>query len=424
MTATAAEGRPQRLRDNRDFRLWWGGTLLSSVGDEATRVALPLLVLLVTGSPLHAGLVGSVQAIPPLVLGLPLGVLVDRVSRRSVMTTAAFVSTVSIATVPVAFLMDALTLPQLYLVALCNSATATAYRIANTAALPHITGPHRLGEAAGQNETIWGVSALLAPPLAGLLFETVSPAAPFLVDALSFTVLAVALLAIRSPLGPDADSAPLRWRRELTEGARVILRLPVVRCLTVLATIGDFVFAGIGLLLIVLARESGASGLEVGAVFTAAGVGSLAGSALARRVELTLGLRAAVIGKHWLTAAFFPALLLDVPSWGIATVWGLIAFQVAVLNVMQMKYLMAQVPGDHLGRAQGLMTLLSQGSVPLGYALTGLLLDLFGARGTVLFLDAVLLALAGYATVARGLRATAENVHFDGQPLGGPGGKP
>ncbi|MFJ9107695.1 MFS transporter [Streptomyces sp. NPDC102283] len=409
MTRTApadppSQEKPVPLRRNRDFRLWWGGTLLSAVGDEVTAVALPLIVLFLTSSPLHAGLVGSVEAIPPLLLSLPIGMLVDRVSRRAVMVGASLLSMVSIVTVPIAYLMDGLTLPQLYVVAFVNSLAATAYRIANTAALPAITGPHKLGEAASQSETIWGTSALVAPPLAGLMFEAMSPAAPFFLDALSFVAIVVAILAIRSRLGPEGAPPPLHWRRELTAGMRITARLPLVRTLTALTIVGDFLFAGIGLLLIVLAKESGASGFEVGTVFTAAGVGSLLGAALAPRVERGLGLRSAVVGKHWLTALLFPLLLVDLPSWGIGLVWGLVAFQVAVLNVIQMKYLMSQVRSDQLGKVQGFMTFLSKGSLPLGYALTGFLLDRFGSWSTVLVFEVVLVCLAGYALVGRGLR--------------------
>ncbi|WP_030703148.1 MULTISPECIES: MFS transporter [unclassified Streptomyces] len=402
----AAEEKPASLRRNRDFRFWWGGTMLSAIGDELTAVALPLIVLLITDSPLHAGLVGSVESIPPLLLSLPLGMLVDRVSRRAVMLAASLLSAASIATVAIAFLLDGLSLPQLYVVAFVNSLAATAYRIADTAALPGITGPHKLGEAASQSETIFGTSALIAPPLAGLMFETMSPAAPFLLDALSFVAVAAAILAIRSRLGPEGAPEPLRWRRELTAGMRITAGLALVRALTLLTTVGDFLFAGIGLLLIVLAKGSGASGFEVGAVFTAAGVGSLLGAALAPRIEAGLGLRTAVVGKHWLTALLFPLLLVDLPGWGIGLVWGLVALQVAVLNVIQMKYLMSQVHSDQLGRVQGFMTFLSKSSLPLGYALTGLLLDRWGTRGTIVFFEVVLLCLAVYALLGRGLRAS------------------
>ncbi|GHC43886.1 MFS transporter [Streptomyces cinnamoneus] len=403
-TEDTAAGKPSRLRQNRDFRLWWGGTMLSAIGDEVTAVALPLIVLMLTSSPLQAGLVGSVEAIPPLLLSLPIGMLVDRVSRRVLMVGASLLSMASIVTVPFAYLADGLSLPQLYVVAFVNSLASTTYRIANTAALPGITGRHKLGEAASQSETIWGTSALLAPPLAGLMFESMSPAAPFFLDALSFVAITLAILAIRSRLGPDGTPPPLHWRRELTAGMRITARLPLVRTLTVLTAVGDFLFAGIGLLLIVLAKDSGASGFQVGTVFTAAGVGSLLGAALAPRVESRLGLRTAVVGKHWLTAALFPLLLLGLPPWGIGAVWGLVAGQVAVLNVIQMKYLMSQVRDDQLGRVEGFMTFLSQSSLPLGYALTGALLDRFGSRHTLLVFEGVLLVLACYALVGRGLR--------------------
>nr|BFF03619.1 hypothetical protein GCM10020241_52940 [Streptoalloteichus tenebrarius] len=280
--------RGQRLRDNRDFRLWWGGTVVSSLGDEITIVAFPLVILLLTGSPLHAGLVGAVEAVPPLALALPIGVLVDRTSRRALLVGSAAVSMVSITSVALAFLGGEPALPHLYAVAFVNSLASTVYRIADTAALPRIVGRDQLGTAAGQNEAIWGVSAVTAPPLAGLLFEW-APAAPFLVDAATFAVVAGCVLGIRTRLGADRPYPSVRWRRDLTTGARTVLRQPTVRALTLLTVVGDVLFAGIGLLMIVLVREHGASAAQTGLVLAAPAVGSILGSLLASRLEDRLG---------------------------------------------------------------------------------------------------------------------------------------
>ncbi|MBB4678522.1 MFS transporter [Crossiella cryophila] len=401
--------RPTRLRDNRDFRLWWGGTVLSAIGDEVTAIALPLLVLLMTSSPLHAGLVGSVEAIPPLLLALPAGALVDRISRRGLMIGSSVLSMVSITSIPIAYLLDSLTLPQLYVVAVVNSAAATVYRIANTAALPRIVGQHKLGAAAGQSEMIWGIATIIAPPLAGLMFEVTGPSSPFMIDAISFLAIALCILGIRAKLGPDRrrSDEPMAWRAELTGGGKIAMSLPLLRSLTILTSIGDFLFAGIGLLLIVLVKNNGAAGIEIGTVFTFAAVAGIVGSLLAPKLEDKLGLLPTVIGKHWITAALFPLLLLDLPGWGTALVWGVICLQIAVLNVIQMKYLMGIVPNEHLGKVEGFLTFISKTTLPLGYALTGLLLEAFGVPGTLLVYEVVLVLLAIYATLTPELRPGA-----------------
>lgn len=403
----AIENAPRRLRDNRDFRFWWGGTVLSAIGDEVTLIAFPLLVLFLTGSPTHAGLVGGVAAVPPLLLSVPIGVLADRTSRRALMLGGSVVSAISITSIPVVHLVGELTLPHLYVVAFVNSVAATVYRIADTAALPRIAGEEKLGEAASQSETIWGISAIVAPPLAGLLFETAGPTSPFWIDAVSFVAIMVCVLAIRARLGADKPYPEISWRQDLATGARVTLSRPLVRALTILTVAGDFLFAGIGLLLIVMVRENGASGLETGTVFTAAAVGGILGSMLAGRVEDRIGMVPAVLTKHWLTAALFPLLLVDLPGWATGLIWGLISFQISILNVIQMKYLMSVIPNGKLGRVEGFLTFIEQGSLPLGYALTGVLLGLLGTTSTLLAYEAVLLVLAVFATVSRGLRTPA-----------------
>ncbi|GAA3865687.1 hypothetical protein GCM10022243_34790 [Saccharothrix violaceirubra] len=379
-----------------DFRLWQVGTVLSAIGDEVTVVAFPLLVLFLTGSPAQAGLVAAVAAVPPLVLAVPIGVLADRASRRMLMVCGTVVGAVSVTSLPVAFGLDVLTLPQLYVVAFVSSAAATVYRIADTAALPRIVPPE---VAAARSEVVWGVAALVGPPLAGLLFETAGPASPFLVDAVSFVAIMVCVLAIRTRLGADRPYPEVSWPRDLTTGARIAWGRPLLRTLTVLTSVGDFLFAGIGLLLIVLVRERGASTFETGTVFTAAALGAILGSLLAGRIEDRIGLRAAVSVKHWLTAALFPLLLLDLPVWVTGLAWGVVALQISILNVIQNRYLMGVVPNGSLGRVEGFLTFVEQGGLPLGYAATGLLLGWVGSRGTLFGYEAVLVVLAGAASL-------------------------
>src|SRR5689334_5704638 len=73
---------------NRDFNLLWGGQVLSELGDAVAGFALPLLVLVLTGSVVQAGVVGTISKVTALVCRLPVGVLADRVDRRRAMLTA------------------------------------------------------------------------------------------------------------------------------------------------------------------------------------------------------------------------------------------------------------------------------------------------------------------------------------------------
>jgi MFS family permease len=384
----------------RDFRLWWAGTASSAVGDQATTVAFPLLVLLVTGSPLQAGLIASVTAIPMLVLSIPLGSWVDRTSRRRVLVVSSALSALAVLSIPLAYAWDLLSLPQLYAVALVSATASTAYRIADAAVLPRIVGEAQIDRAVSQYETIWGISAIIGPPLAGFIFQSVGPAAPFALDALSFLVVLGCVASMRSRLGADPPYPPMRWRDDLAAGARAVLAEPLLRALTILTTAGDFLFAGIALLIIVIVRGHGADAFQTGLAFVGGAVGGILGSLLAPRVRQLLGLPTAVILKHWLTLLIFPLLVLNVPPVVTGIIWGAITFQVAVLNVIQAAYLLSRIGNDIMGRAKGFTTFLEGASVPLGLAMTGVLLDQVGTTTTVLAYSTGLLVLAVYASTS------------------------
>jgi len=73
---------------NRDFRVFLGGQGASAFGDAVTVTALPLLVLLLTGSGVTMGVVGVLTTLPDLLIGLPAGALADRWDRRRLMVYA------------------------------------------------------------------------------------------------------------------------------------------------------------------------------------------------------------------------------------------------------------------------------------------------------------------------------------------------
>lgn len=123
MTAGAGDGTTP-LRSNADYRRWWLGNLASSTGDQLVLVAFPLMVLLLTRSAFQAGLVASLSALPFIVLTLPVGELVDRVSRRLVLVASCSVSLLAPASIAAAYWCGVLTAAQLLAVrlpAVCRS---------------------------------------------------------------------------------------------------------------------------------------------------------------------------------------------------------------------------------------------------------------------------------------------------------------
>lgn len=392
------------LRHNADFRRWWLGTLVSSTGDQLVVVAFPLMVLLLTKSAFQAGLVAGLGVLPFILLSLPVGELVDRVSRRLLLITSSTVSLFAYGSIAVAYWCGALTTTHLYAVAFLNGCAFVVFLITQQAVLPAVVDKDELPAATGLAETIERLAAILGPPAGTYLFYQSSAAAPFAVNAVSFAAIAIAVSRIRRNLGPFKASDETSTQINLLVGAKTVLQAPLLRDLTLLNSTGDLLFAGIGLLIIVRLREVGVEGSTIGIVFSLAAVGGLIGSLLTHRIESRIGLPAAVIGKHLLVAALFPLLLLDLPLYAVGIVWAAISFQVSIVGVIQRKSVLLDAPAELMGRVQSFTTLLSYGSLPIGVAATGFLLDGLGGKGTVAVYTAVLVLMAAWSVASPAIR--------------------
>src|SRR5438552_11329302 len=123
----APEQHVGRLWQNRDYLLLWGGQAISTTGSNASELALPLLILSLTHSPVQAGLVGALRAVAILLTNLPAGVLVDRWNRKYTMMWCDTGRAVALASIPLALVLGHLTAVQLYLVAVVEGVLASFF---------------------------------------------------------------------------------------------------------------------------------------------------------------------------------------------------------------------------------------------------------------------------------------------------------
>jgi hypothetical protein len=166
----APEGHSGRLWQNRDYLLLWGGQAISATGSTASELALPLLILSLTHSPVQAGLVGALHTIAILFTTVPAGALVDRWNRKYTMLWCDAGRAVALASIPLALALGHLTAAQLYLVALIEGSLATFFELAQAASIPRVVRKEQLPAAIGQQEVTAGVVTLLGPSLGGMLY--------------------------------------------------------------------------------------------------------------------------------------------------------------------------------------------------------------------------------------------------------------
>jgi MFS family permease len=394
---------PQPLWRNRDFLLIWIGGAISSLGSQASQLALPLLVLAVTGSPAKAGFLGAIRGASYLLFGLPAGALIDRWNRRAVMVIADGLRALAFASIPLALVVGRLTAVQLYAVSCIEGVGFIAHGLADTASTPRIVPKAQIPAALAQAQVLESISRTIGPTFGGALFA-ISRALPFVADALSYAVSIVAILAVRTPLAAERAAQAPHLGREIAAGLAWLRGQRTLFTITWVHGAVNFVYGGYPLLIIALAQRLGAGSSAIGLVFTLGGVGTLIGAALAPVILRRFAVGRVILATVWpFTLVWVPYALAPTPlALGLTLLVGLL--MAGIYSGAIVAYRLVRTPDAMQGRVIGVGRLLTFGGESLGYLLMGLLIQRFGAVATALIMLPPAILLAAITTLSPGVR--------------------
>jgi len=403
VSATRAPAARPSLWRNRDFLIVWSGQIVSTLGTRMSGTAFPLLVLAITGSPSDAGVVGAAGTLPYLIGHLPAGPLVDRWDRRTVMVVSEATAGLALAAIPVAMALGRLTLLQLALTAFVQGLCSVFFGLAEYAALPRLVPAEILPAALAQNEAKGRGASLAGPPLGGLLFGA-GRMLPFLADAISSLVSAVALLFVRTDLRDRRSEPRESLGREALAGLRWVWGQRLVRTALLLIAASNIVFQALGLVIVVLARRHGASPAGIGLMLGIYGGGGLLGALCAGRLHPRFSPGTVVVGANWVWTALLPLFALTSQPVLLGVIGAAAAFIGPLWNVVVISSITVLVPDELLGRVGSAGMTLSWGVMPLASLGGGYLLAASGPERAVLVLTAVMAAAAIAATLSPALR--------------------
>ncbi len=390
---------------NRDYRLLWCGDAISALGSQASQLALPLLLLAITASPVQAGLLGALRGTIYLLCGLPAGVLIDRWPRRAVMVVADTLRALAFASIPFALLLGRLTVGQLYMVAAIEGLGFIIFGLAHTASFTRIVPHERLPAALAQSQLIDSAARTIGPAIGGALFA-LAWALPFAVDAASYAFSVGIILGIRTTLGTPrtAQRAPLV--HDLHAGLRWLHRQRTLQAHIALNGAVNFLYGGLPLLIIALAQRLGADAGTTGLIFALGGGGTLLGAALAPMALRRWGVGRLIAVIMWLfVGCWLPYMLApNVLALGIAVAFALAC--AALYNSTVIAYRMLSVPNVLQGRVFSVARMVTYAAQSGGYLLMGLSLQRYGALATTALLVAPSLLLAIATVCSRTLRLT------------------
>ena len=290
------ENMNKSLWKQRNFMLLWSGQLVSWVGTEVSGIALPLIVLTLTGSPAQAGGVAAIRGLVYVFWAIPAGVLIDRWDRKIVMAVANLGSGLAMGSIALALAFHNLSVIPLYIASAIEGSFFVFANLGRFASLPKVVSKEQFPAASAQSETAGHIALLIGPTLGGFLYQTVGGFIAFFVDSLSYIINAFSILFINIPLGTETPTERKAIYHEIKEAMIWFWHQPLLRFLNLLTAGRTILSAGLYLLIIVLAKEHHASSLFIGVIFAIGAGGGILGSFVSAKIHSHFGMRHLFLG--------------------------------------------------------------------------------------------------------------------------------
>ena len=375
---------PPLLRENVVFRRFWFGQSISLFGDQIALIAVPLTaVLVLDANAAQMGYLVAAELAPNLLFALLAGAWVDRRGRRrQTMIFTDLARAGLIATVPLAYAFDMLTMTQLYVVAFAAGTMTVLFSVAYASFFVAVVEREQYVSASSWLAGSRAFSFIAGPSLGGLLVQALKAPFALIVDAVSFLFSALFLGSI-SPEEPPNEEAE---HGHVRAGIRYVWRNPTMRAsLLSTATINFFNFVFWAIFILYAVRSLGVSAGTLGLVLGAGAVGGLIGSMVTNRLSRRIGIgRAFLLGSILFPVPIILVPLADGPMWLILAMLFLAEFGsglgVMILDISAASIFAALVPPRLRSRVSGAYTVVNYGVRPVGSVVGGLLGSQLGLR--------------------------------------------
>jgi MFS family permease len=366
---------PGILRE-RDFALFFWGQAASWLGDGIFPIALAFAVLDLGGSPTDLGIVLVAGILPQTLFVLIGGVWADRLPRRTIMLAADAARALIQAVTAILLLSGEARIWQLVVLYALHATASAFFMPAATALVPQVAPQERLQQANALLGVTSSIAFGLGAALGGIFVSLVSPGGAVALDACTFVISAACLVALSVRSAPGVGGT--RFLAELRAGYEEVRRhrwlwLGLVNAfLFLMVVVAPFEVIGP----VIAKRELGGA-FAWGVILTGFSVGTLLGGLVMLRVRFERPLF--VAGILFFATCVAPLLLaLPGPAWSIALAYAGEGFAVGIFVTAWETALQNHVPREMLARVGAWDWLGKIGGMPLGYALTGPVVDAVG----------------------------------------------
>lgn len=372
---------------DRNFRRLWAANAFGDIGEDAASVALSLTaVTLLHAEPWQVAIIAALNRAAYLVLGIPIGVWVDHLPKRGVLICTDLLRAVIVLSIPVAWVLHALSIWQLMVCTALLSTANVFFDVAHTAIVPLIVGKDHVSEASARLQSTDSTTEIIVPAAAGQLATLTAAPVPYFATAVTHLLSSFFAWRMRpeeEPRKPAAEREPF-WSA-VRAGVAFTLQEPTLR---VLVTIGALVNFGAGMYnsqyALYILRHLELPANAYGLALSIGAVGGVVGSLIGVRVKNALGpLRAQVTCYALLTIPFVGLTL--APAHGLAAfpyvtiVIFLLSVLIVVASISSVGVFARLTPSSLLGRVTSARRFITIGAVPLGALAGGLIASVWSS---------------------------------------------
>jgi MFS family permease len=405
---------------NPDYRLFFGGAMVTNIGMWMQQVAQGWLVVSLTDSEFLVGLVAFCAMIPTLFLSLFGGVLADRLPKKQVLLTSQVISVGLIGSLAVLIHTGNIELWHLMLISAGSGIVLALTAPSFQAIVPEIVGRPNLMNAIALNSAQFNLTRIIGPTVGGLMIKFLGVAAAYYFNAASYLVFFLAMLFIRPKhVVARKQSNPEGVVRSLGVALSYVRGHAVIRPVLLLAMVQTIFLFPYGTLLPVFAKN--VLGLEASGfslLLVSAGVGALVASLMLarRRDSVQTGVRwmlRAQVGFALAATLFASSRYLPLSMLALVFIgWSLVTFMATGNTVVQ-----ALVPDEIRGRVMSVWMLVGLGFIPLGSLQAGAVASLVSPSFALTYGAAATLILSGLVLSRNRALLAAERASFIVEPV-------
>jgi MFS family permease len=389
----------------RNYRLFFGGQVVSLVGTWITTTATNWLVYRLTGSAVLLGTVAFASQLPSFLLGPFAGIVIDRVDRHRLLVVTQTISMLQSFALAALVFSGHVTIGWLIALGVVQG-LVNAFDMPGRQSflLTMVENKEDLGNAIALNSSMVNLARLIGPSIAGVVIAAVGEAWCFALDGVSYVAVIIALLRMRIAPAPPRPPRERHAAAEFVEGLRYAFGFPPIRAVILLLAVVSLVGVPYSILMPVFAATVFEGGpYTLGILMTSSGCGALLGALwlAGRRSVVGLGrvipTAAAVFGGGLIAFSLAPRLWLAIPCLVLAGFGFMV--QMASSNTI----IQTIVDDEKRGRVMSFYMMAFLGTAPFGSLLAGWMSSGIGPAHTLQV--GGLCCLAAAALFARSLPA-------------------